>query len=113
MPSVTGGYAFRRLRDGGPFWTAVWWTMPLIAATHVPIVLTSGPVIGVGTMLVAAVPSAPLTYLYETGGCTVGAPAVLHAPIDSFKLFLTPATATTMFSLLLIAVSLTVPLLCL
>src|SRR3954469_13435439 len=31
------GYAFRRLRDGGPFWTAVWCTMPLIAATHVPI----------------------------------------------------------------------------
>jgi len=87
--------------------------MPLIAATHVPIVLTSGPVIGVGAMLVAAVTSVPLSYLYETGGCTVWAPAVLHAAIDSFKLFLIPATATTTFSLLLIAVSLTVPLLCL
>lgn len=108
---VWRGFAFRKLRDGRSFRTAVWCTMPLIAATHVPIVLTSGPVVGTGAMLVAAVTTVPFSYLYETGRCTVWAPAVLHTGIDSFKLFTIPATATTTFSLLLIAVSLTVPLL--
>ena len=110
---VWRGFTFRRLRDGRSFRAAVWCTMPLIAATHVPIVVDSGPVVGVGAMLVAAVTTVPFSYLYETGGCTVWAPAILHTAIDSFKLFVIPAAATTTFSLLLIAVSLTVPLLAL
>jgi membrane protease YdiL (CAAX protease family) len=110
---VWRGYAFRRLREGRPFWAAVWCTMPLIAITHVPIALRSGPVIGLGAMLVAAVTSLPLSYLFETGRSTVWAPAVVHTAIDSFKLFAIPPAATTTFSLLLIVVSLIVPLLCL
>ena len=110
---VWRGYAFRRLREGRPFWAAVWWTMPLIAVTHVPIALSSGPLIGLGAMLVAAVTSLPLSYLFETGRSTVWAPAVMHTAIDSFKLFIIPPVATTTFSLLLIVVSLFVPLLCL
>jgi membrane protease YdiL (CAAX protease family) len=110
---VWRGFAFRRLREGRSYWTAVWWTMPLIAPTHIPIVVTLGPMIGVGAMLVGAVTSLPLSYLYETGGSTIWAPAVVHSAIDSFKLFLIPASAVTTFSLLLIAVSLLVPLLCL
>ena len=110
---VWRGFTFRRLRDGRPFRAAVGWTMPLIAVTHVPIMLTSGPVVGVGAMLVAAVTSIPFSYLYEVGGSTVWAPAVVHTAIDSFKLFLIPAAAVTTFSLLLIAVSLVVPLLAL
>jgi membrane protease YdiL (CAAX protease family) len=110
---VWRGFAFRRLRDGRRFSTAVWLTMPLIAATHVPIVVASGPLVGLGAMLVAAVTSLPFSYLFETGRDTLWAPAVLHTAIDSFKLFIIPATATATFSLLLIAVSLVVPMLCL
>jgi hypothetical protein len=62
-------------------------------------------------MLVAAVTSMPLSYLFETGRSTIWAPAVVHTAIDSFKLFVIPPTATTTFSLLLIVVSLFVPLL--
>jgi len=110
---VWRGFASRRLREGRPFWAAVWWTMPLIAVTHVPIALTSGPVIGIGAMLVAALTSMPLSYLFETGRFTVWAPAVVHTAVDSFKVFVIPPAATTTFSLLLIVVSLFVPLLCL
>jgi membrane protease YdiL (CAAX protease family) len=110
---VWRGYAFRRLRDGRRFSTAVWLTMPLIAATHVPIAVTSGPLVGLGAMLVAAVTSLPFSYLFETGRHTVWAPAVLHTAVDSFKSSIIPAAATTTFSLLLIVVSLFVPLLCL
>ena len=105
------GYAFRRLRAGRSFWGAVLWTMPLIAATHVPIVFASGPAIGVGAMAVAAVTTIPLAHLYELGGRTVWAPALVHAAIDSFKLVVIPASATASFSFLLIGVSLSVPLL--
>jgi hypothetical protein len=87
--------------------------MPLIAATHVPIVITMGPVIGCGAMLVAAVTSISFSYLYETGRGTIWAPAIVHTAIDTFKIFVIPAAGTTTISLLLILLSLTVPLLAL
>jgi membrane protease YdiL (CAAX protease family) len=37
---VWRGFAFRRLREGRSFGTAVWLTMPLVAAAHVPILLS-------------------------------------------------------------------------
>ncbi len=110
---VWRGYVFRRLRAGRSFRAATWWTMPLIAAAHVPIVVTMGPAIGLGAMLVAAVTAFPLGHLYETGGNTIWAPALVHTAIDAFKLVVIPAAAITTFSSLLIVVSLTVPLLAL
>ena len=64
---VWRGFAFRRLREGRSFWTAVWWTMPLIAVTHLPIVFTVDPVVGIGAMVVAAITSIPFSYLYRAG----------------------------------------------
>ena len=64
-------------------------------------------------MLVAAVTTVPLAYLFETGRGTVWAPAVVHTAIDSFKLVVLPAAAVTTFSLTLAGVGLVVPLLAL
>ncbi len=108
---VWRGYAFRRLREGRSFWGAAWWTMPLIAVTHVPIIATMGPAVGIGALAVAAVTSLPLAYLYETGRHTIWAPAVVHTAIDSFKLVVIPAAAVQTFSMLLIVAALIVPLL--
>lgn len=36
---VWRGYTFARLREGRTFWQAVWLSMPLITATHLPIML--------------------------------------------------------------------------
>ena len=110
---VWRGFAFRRLREGRSFRAAVAWTMPLIAVAHVPIVFTSGPAVGLGAMAVAAVTSVPFAYLYETGLRTIWAPAVVHTAIDTFKLVVIPAAALPTFSMLIISVSLTVPLLAL
>lgn len=107
---VWRGYAYRRLRVGRGFWPAVLWTMPLVAATHVPIVVTSGPAVGLAAMVVAAVTALPLAWLFDAGRGTLWAPAVVHAGIDSFKLVEVPAPALTTFSLLLAGVSLVVPL---
>ena len=110
---VWRGYAFRRLRAGRSFGRAVVWTMPLLAATHVPVVLTSGPVVAGAAMLVAAVTTVPLAYLYETGRGTLWAPALVHTAIDSFTLVVVPSAVQTTFSLTLAAVALVVPLLAL
>ncbi|GAA1649081.1 hypothetical protein GCM10009744_45640 [Kribbella alba] len=110
---VWRGYAFRRLRSRHSFGVAVLATMPLVAATHVPVLFRSGLVVGVAAVLVAAVTSLPLAYLFETGRQTIWAPAIVHTAIDSFKLVNVPTDASLIFSLTFTAVSLTVPLLAL
>jgi membrane protease YdiL (CAAX protease family) len=108
---VWRGYAFRRLRSGRSFGRAVAWSMPLLAATHVPVLVSSGPAVGSAAMLVAAVTTVPLAYLFETGRDTVWAPALVHTAIDSFKLVDVESAAQPMYSLTLAAVALVVPLL--
>ena len=110
---VWRGYAFRRLRTRLSFGRAVAWTMPLLAATHLPVLVSSGPAVGGAAMLVAAVTTVPLAYLYETGRNTVWAPAVVHTAIDSFKLVVIASAVQTTFSLTLAAVALVVPMLAL
>jgi membrane protease YdiL (CAAX protease family) len=105
------GYAFRRLRQGHSFGAAIRWTMPLIAITHLPIVLTNGLAVGIFAVVVAIVTCLPFGYLWERGGQTIWAAAMLHAAIDAFKLFEVPAgQAGVVFSLTLAIVSLVVPL---
>jgi membrane protease YdiL (CAAX protease family) len=84
------GYAFRRLRRGRTFATAIRRTIPLIAITHLPIVITNGFAVGLFTIAVAAVTCLPFGYLWERGGETIWAAAMLHASIDAFKLFEIP-----------------------
>jgi hypothetical protein len=108
---VWRGYAFRRLRAGLSFGRAVAWTMPLLVAAHLPVLAGSGLAVGAAAMLVAAVTTVPLAYLFETGRNTVWAPAVVHTAIDSFKLVVIPVAVQTTFSLTLAAVALVVPLL--
>src|SRR6185312_4567352 len=84
---VWRGYVYRWLRRNRSFTRAVLLSMPFVAAAHIPIVITSGPLVGAAALLVAAVTSIPLAYLFDLGRGTLWAPAVLHAAIDSFKLF--------------------------
>ncbi len=106
------GYAFRRIREGRRFGAAVLWTMPLIAITHIPILVTNGPLIGVFALVVAAITCLPLAQLWERGGRTIWGPALVHAAIDTFKLVDAPSGAAgTQFSLGLSLVSIVVPFL--
>jgi len=105
------GYAFRRLRRGRTFAAAMRRTIPLIAITHVPIVITNGPAVGLFAIAVAAVTCLPFGYLWERGGQTIWAAAMLHASIDAFKLFEVPGgEAGVVFSISLALVSIVVPL---
>jgi len=68
---VWRGYAYRRLRVGRGFVAAVLWTMPLVAVTHVPILVTSGAAVGLAALAVAAVTSLPLARLFDVGRGTL------------------------------------------
>jgi membrane protease YdiL (CAAX protease family) len=104
------GYAFGHLRRDRTFGRAVLASTPLLAATHMPIILESGVVIGIVAMLLAALTCLPLSHLYEISGGTIWPGALLHACIDSFKLVDVPAGATG-FSMAVAGVCALVPLL--
>jgi membrane protease YdiL (CAAX protease family) len=108
---VWRGYAYRRLRVDRTFGRAVVATMPLVVAAHVPIVFASGVAVGGAAMVVAAATTIPFAHLWEMGRGTIWAPALLHTTIDSFKLVVLPPGATVTFSLVLAAVSATIPFL--
>jgi hypothetical protein len=107
--TVWRGFAFAHLRPGRTFRRAVLLAMPLIALTHVPIVLSNGPVVGGLAMVSAAVTCLPLAYLWERGGRTIWAPALVHASVDLWQL-LTPGFPMQL-SLVVLVVSIVVPLL--
>jgi len=106
---VWRGYVFARLRDHRSFATAVWLSVPLIALTHTPMVVTDGWVVGTLATLTAAITCWPMAYLWERGGHTVWAPALLHAMIGTWQLF--ERTYPLSFSVLVMIASMTVPLL--
>jgi membrane protease YdiL (CAAX protease family) len=104
------GYVFAALRQGRTFWRAVLLSMPLLVITHVPIALNSGWVVGLAAMLVAAVTTLPFAYLYELGGRTIWAPALVHAAVDTFRALTVDPADTMVFSLYVSAIALVVPL---
>jgi hypothetical protein len=72
---------------------------------------TNGPVVGLFAIAVAAVTCVPFGYLWERGGQTIWAAAMLHTSIDAFKLFEVPGgEAVVVFSIGLAMVSIVVPL---
>lgn len=106
---VWRGYVFAWLRDHRSFAAAVWWSVPLIALTHTPMVVTDGWLVGALATLTAAITCWPLAYLWERGGQAVWAPALLHALIGTWQVF--ERTYPLTFPMLVMAASITVPLL--
>jgi membrane protease YdiL (CAAX protease family) len=105
---VWRGFAFGFLRRRHPFWRAIAWSVPLIALTHFPIMVTTGIAIGAVAVLSAAVTCLPLAYLWERSGRTVWAPATVHAGIGTWQLF--ERSYGPSFHVLILAVSILVPL---
>jgi membrane protease YdiL (CAAX protease family) len=105
---VWRGWVFGRLRDTRTFRHAVVLSMPLIALTHVPIFVANGPVVGSVALLTAAITCLPLAYLYERGGRTIWAPAIVHGMIGAWQLF--ERTYPMSFSMVVMVVTIAVPL---
>jgi membrane protease YdiL (CAAX protease family) len=108
---VWRGFVFAHLRRRTTFWRAMAGSVPLIALTHVTIIVSNGPVIGGLAVVSAAVTCLPLAHLWERSGRTVWAPATLHGAIGTWQLF--ERTYPDSFSIVLVTGSILVPLLAL
>lgn len=86
-------------------------SLPLIVATHVPIILSNGAVVGGLALVSAAVTCLPLAYLWERGRGTIWPPAILHGLIFTWQIFERSYPVT--FSLVVLIASIVVPLIAL
>lgn len=102
------GFVFGHLRRGSPFGRAVAGSMPFIAITHLPIVIESGALVGGLAMMSATITCLPLAHLYERGGRTIWAAALLHGLIGTWQLF--ERTYPPSFQLVIVTASILIPL---
>lgn len=105
---VWRGYVYGRFRRTNTFAGAVLRTTPLIALTHVPILVSSGLTVGSLAVLTAAITCLPLAYLYDHGHRTVWPPAIVHGLIGTWQLFDRPFPAE--LSVVVMCSSILVPL---
>jgi membrane protease YdiL (CAAX protease family) len=105
------GYLFGHVRVGRTFWRAAAVSMLPFVAVHLVMFLSMPWPIALASVLLAVVISFPLAHLFELGGQTIWAPAVLHFVIQgTVKVIVFPHGGES-FALAWIAASAVVPLL--
>jgi membrane protease YdiL (CAAX protease family) len=106
------GFLFGHFRRGRPFWRAAFLSMLPFVIVHLLMFLTMPWPVALAAVLLAVATSFPLARLYDLGGSTIWAPALLHAVIQgTIKVVTLPDAAATWFPLAWIAASAAVPLL--
>jgi membrane protease YdiL (CAAX protease family) len=104
------GFVFGHLRRERSFAAAVTLSAILFAAQHLYLTLTVGWAFGLVSVLLAALLSLPMAYLFEQGGNSIGGPAILHTssnapviilvlPKDFVETALVPHMAVVLISL--------------
>lgn len=91
------GFVFGHLRREQPFARAAATGAAVFAAQHLYLLATIGPVAGLASVALAAFLAFPLALLYERGGSSLVAPAVLHTSSNApMMLFASGETAAAM-----------------
>jgi membrane protease YdiL (CAAX protease family) len=105
------GYLFGHVRVGRTFWRAAGLSMLPFVAVHVILFFSMPWPIALASVLLAVVISFPLAHLFELGGGTIWAPALLHFVIQAtVKVVVIPYGAES-FALAWMAASALIPLL--
>jgi membrane protease YdiL (CAAX protease family) len=105
------GYLFGHVRVGRTFWRAASLSMLPFVAVHLVLFFSMPWPIALASVLLAVVISFPLAYLFELGGATIWAPALLHTVIQAtVKVVVFPDGAAS-FAVAWMAASALVPLL--
>jgi membrane protease YdiL (CAAX protease family) len=91
------GFIFGNLRRQRTFAGAALISAVIFAVQHLYLILTIGWAAGLSSVLLAALLAYPLAFIFEQGGNSIGAPAVLHTSSNApFILFaLPPAIGST------------------
>lgn len=76
-------YLFRHLRKGRSFSKAAWLAVLIFSLAHIPIIISQGVLVGGMAVLLSVISSFPFAWLYEKGGNTIWAPAIVHFAIDT------------------------------
>ncbi len=105
------GYLFGHLRTGRTFWRAAAASMLPFVAVHLVLFVTMPWPIALASVLLAIVISFPLAYLFELGGDTIWAPALLHFVIQATVKVVVFSQGAESFALFWMAASAVVPLL--
>ena len=71
-------YLFGHIRVGRPFWRAAGLSMLPFVAVHLVLFFSMAWPVALASVLLAVVISFPLAHLFELGGDTIWAPAILH-----------------------------------
>jgi membrane protease YdiL (CAAX protease family) len=105
------GYLFGHLRKGRTFWHAASVSMLPFVAVHLILFLSMPWPIALASVLLAVVISFPLARLFELGGNTIWAPALLHFVIQATPKILVFPQGAESFALAWMVASATTPLL--
>ena len=88
------GYLFRRMRVGRTFWRAAALSTIPFVAVHLLIFLTQPWMIAAASVALAAIIALPLAHLFEIGGRTIWAPAIVHFVVQgAIKVVIVPGDA--------------------
>ncbi len=79
---VFRGYLFGNLRRIHDFWKAAWLSAGVFVAAHLLLFATMSWEIALASAVLALVVSFPLSYLFDLGGRTIWAPAIVHFVIQ-------------------------------
>lgn len=104
-------FLFGHLRVGRTFWRAAAISMVPFLAVHLVLFATMPWPIAVGSLALALVVSFPLAHLYELGGRTIWAPALLHFVIQATVKVVVFAEDAAVFALFWMGASAAIPLL--
>ena len=105
------GYLFGHIRVGRTFWRAAIVSMLPFVSVHLVLFVSMPWPIALASVLLAIVISFPLAYLFELGGNTIWAPALLHFVIQATVKVVVLSHGAESFALAWMAASAIVPLL--
>jgi membrane protease YdiL (CAAX protease family) len=104
------GYLFHHVRQGRPFWRAAFLSMGPFAMVHLLMFLTLPWPVALAALGLAMVVAFPLAYLFELGGNTIWAPALLHFVIQgAVKVVLLSGESSALFPLVWMAACAGIP----
>jgi membrane protease YdiL (CAAX protease family) len=87
-------FIFGHLRETRSFWSAAAISAVIFAVQHIYLLVTIGAVAGLASVVLAFAVAFPLAFLYERGGNSLGAPAILHTSSNApMMLFVVPEAA--------------------
>jgi membrane protease YdiL (CAAX protease family) len=105
------GYLFGHIRAGRTFWRAAAVSMLPFVCVHLVLFASMPWPIALASVLLAVVISFPLAYLFELGGGTIWAPALLHFVIQATVKVVVFSQGAESFALVWMAASALIPLL--